>query len=190
MALRLTLIAHAATCARKTAAFSLDEPIETTPEATPGLHGLKRLAGRTTRFFHGPELRTRQTAALLASNSEVDEALRDCDLGEWKGRALEALLSREAQHIAAWMADWEATPHGGESIAQLYQRVGAWMDALTGTGHLVAVTHPFVIRAALMRVLQCPPQAFHAIDVEPLAAVDLRFNGTWRLRALSLLAGG
>jgi hypothetical protein len=31
-----------------------------------------------------------------------------------------------------------------------------------------------------MQVLQ--GAAFHAIDVEPLAMIDLRFNGIWRLR--------
>jgi len=32
----------------------------------------------------------------------------------------------------------------------------------------------------LMQVVQ--GEAFHSLDVEPLAAVDLRFTGRWRLR--------
>jgi hypothetical protein len=39
-----------------------------------------------------------------------------------------------------------------------------------------------------MRVLQCPPTAFHTIDIEPLSAVDLRFNGIWRMRVVELPA--
>jgi hypothetical protein len=45
---------------------------------------------------------------------------------------------------------------------------------------VVAVTHPFVIRAALTHVLQ--GSAFNLIDVEPLSTVELRFQGCWRLR--------
>jgi hypothetical protein len=47
-------------------------------------------------------------------------------------------------------------------------------------GHVVAVTHPFVIRAALTYVLH--GSAFNLIDVEPLSSVELRFQGCWRLR--------
>jgi hypothetical protein len=59
--------------------------------------------------------------------------------------------------------------------------VAKWLDTIAATpGHVVAVTHPFVMRAALMQVLQ--GAVFNAIDIEPLAMIDLRFNGIWRLR--------
>jgi broad specificity phosphatase PhoE len=59
--------------------------------------------------------------------------------------------------------------------------VAAWLNTLqTAPGHVVAVTHPFVIRAALTHVLQST--AFNLIDIEPLSAIELRFNGCWRLR--------
>jgi len=32
--------------------------------------------------------------------------------------------------------------------------------------------------------LQCSPSAFQMIDVEPLSATELRFNGRWRLRLM------
>ncbi len=64
---------------------------------------------------------------------------------------------------------------------QLEERVGAWLTTLQSTpGHIAAVTHPFVIRAALTQVLQ--GAASSLIDVEPLSAVELRFHGCWRLR--------
>lgn len=183
MALRLTLVSHAATLAQKQARFAADEPLVMDWQAQAGKYS--QFSGRRTRFLHGPELRTRQTAALFSEHSEVDQGLRDCDFGQWHGLSIEEI---EQAELGAWMSDWQAAPHGGESIARLCQRVGEWMDGLTGTGHVVAISHPFVLRAALMRVLQCPPTAFHAIDIEPLSAVDLRFNGIWRMRVVELPA--
>lgn len=59
--------------------------------------------------------------------------------------------------------------------------MAAWLKTLEAMpGHIVAITHPFVIRAALTQVLQSP--SFNLIDVEPLSAIELRFNGCWRLR--------
>jgi broad specificity phosphatase PhoE len=181
MALRLTLVSHAATLAQKQARFPAGEPVLMDWQAQANKYS--QFAGRRTRFVHGPELRTSQTATLFSEQSDIDHGLRDCDFGQWQGLSIEEI---EQADLGAWMSDWQAAPHGGESIERLYQRVGEWMDGLTGTGHVVAITHPFVIRAALMRVLQCPPVAFHAIDIEPLSTVDLRFNGMWRMRAVSL----
>jgi len=74
-------------------------------------------------------------------------------------------------------------------VAQLGQRVAQWLHTLEATpGHVVAVTHPFVIRAALTQVLQ--GAAFNQIDVEPLSAIELRFTGRWRLRLLGTDAQG
>lgn len=183
MALRLTLIAHARTLAQKQARFALDEPIEV--ERVSAKDELKTLFGRRARFLCAPELRTQQTGALFSEQLEIDATLRDCDFGAWKGRSVDDI---DPVQMGAWLADWQAAPHGGESIQHVLQRVSGWMDALSGTGHLVAITHPFVIRAALVNVLNCPPESFHAIDIEPLSAVDLRFNGRWRMRAVSLCA--
>ena len=82
----------------------------------------------------------------------------------------------------AWLEDPHATPHGGESVTQLCERVAAWLSSLQATpGHVVAVTHPFVIRAALMPG-DAAVRRFNDIDVEPLSSIELRFNGRWRLR--------
>ncbi|TWR89807.1 histidine phosphatase family protein [Pseudomonas saxonica] len=177
MALRLTLIAHARTIAQKKARFAADESVEMDGQAPA--HSRNLFSSRTTRYLCGPEARTRETAALFSADAQLDHGLRDCDFGRWKGCLLDDI---EPEALGVWMADWQATPHGGESVEQLCQRTGEWMAALTGRGHIVAVTHPLVMRAALMNVLQCPPSAFHAIDIEPLSMIDLRHNGKWRMR--------
>lgn len=175
---RLTLICHARTVAQKLARFPTDEPVENL--AVPSDAFRARLAV-TRRLVCAPELRTQQTAAWFGVDAQIDQSLRDCDWGRWHGKSIKDLQANENQALQAWLADPEAAPHGGESVRQLTQRVAKWLDTIAAApGHVVAVTHPFVMRAALIQVLQ--GAAFHAIDVEPLAMIDLRFNGIWRLR--------
>ncbi|PTT27350.1 histidine phosphatase family protein [Pseudomonas sp. HMWF021] len=175
---RLTLICHARTVAQKLARFPTSEPVENQP-FTPG--ALASQFASVSHLLCGPELRTRQTAEWFGATPQVDQALRDCDWGRWHGQAIKDLQLREAEALQAWINDPHAAPHGGESVMQLGARVAMWLTSLQGkSGHIVAVTHPFVVRAALMQVVQ--GLAFNAIDVEPLAVVELRFNGIWRLR--------
>lgn len=178
-ATRLTLICHARTVAQKLGRFPTNEPVEIKWQSAEGSRAT--FFRKTPRFLCGPELRTRQTAELYAADVEVAEALRDCDFGRWSGAQIDDLQQSEPEALEAWLADPACAPHGGESVAQLLERVGAWLTTLEATpGHVVAITHPFVIRAALTHVLNC--SAFNQIDVEPLSSIELRYNGRWRLR--------
>ncbi|WP_108219690.1 histidine phosphatase family protein [Pseudomonas sp. GV085] len=178
-ATRLTLICHARTVAQKLARFPLDEPLEMDWQALRLSRG-NQFKG-TPRLVCGPELRTRQTAELFGSASEIVDALKDCDFGRWGGERIGDLQKNASEALQHWLGDPASAPHGGESLVQLGERVGAWLTTLQSTpGHIVAITHPFVIRAALTQVLQGASSGL--IDVEPLSAVELRFHGRWRLR--------
>lgn len=175
----LTLMCHARTVAQKLARFPTDEPVEMDWQSLKGSFR-SRFTG-TPRLVCGPEQRTRQTAELFGSDVEIVEALQDCDFGDWKGKRIDDLQKLDPETLQAWLDDPRSAPHGGESVAQMEARVAAWLTTLQVTpGHIVAVTHPFVIRAALSHVLQS--SAFNLIDVEPLSVIELRFNGRWRLR--------
>lgn len=177
-ATRLTLICHAITPLQKRGGFPDDEAV-----AMDWQGAALSLADRyktRRRLRCGPEARARQTAGLFGSDAEVDDALRDADFGRWKGQDIGGLAS---EALNAWLTDSASAPHGGESVDQLCARVGRWMQSLEAVpGHVVAVTHPFVIRAALLYVMQCPVSMFYRIDVEPLSSTELRFNSVWRLR--------
>ncbi|ONI87576.1 hypothetical protein ALI144C_09345 [Actinosynnema sp. ALI-1.44] len=169
---RVVLISHAATPATRCASFPDDEPLE-----RPGDPLVVNL-GRFTRFSTGPETRCRQTAAALGWDAAVEEALADLDFGDWRGRALEDVAD------FSWLTDPSAAPHGGESVRDVVARVGGWLDGLRGTGERVAaVTHPAVVRAAIVHVLTAPAQAFWRIDVAPLSVTRLTNSGqNWTLR--------
>lgn len=117
---------------------------------------------------------------MFSDNAQREDALRDADFGRWKGLQISQLADDE---LSVWMADSASAPHGGESVEQVCARVGRWMKSLESqSGHIVAITHPFVIRAAMLYVLQFPVSMFYRIDVEPLCSTELRFNSVWRLR--------
>lgn len=182
-ATRLTLICHARTVAQKLARFPLDESLEMDWQVARGSR-----AGdfkRPPKLLSAPEARARQTAGLFGAGIEIVPALGDCDFGRWRGLRIDDLQQLEPEALQAWLSDSSSAPHGGESVAQLCERVADWLESLRSrSGHFVAITHPFVIRAALVHVMQCPPAAFNLIDVEPLSATELRFNDRWRLRLL------
>lgn len=138
------------------------------------------------QILSGPEERTQRTAAALGLLFTLTEELRDCDYGTWKGRELAEVQSSEPDKVLTWLTDAAAKPHGGESILELIGRVDRWLTEQREAGHVIAVTHPSVIRAAIVSALNAPPQAFWRIDIAPLSVTDLRFNGrVWTLRSSS-----
>jgi broad specificity phosphatase PhoE len=70
-------------------------------------------------------------------------------------------------------------------VADLVARVGGWLDSLADRrGRLVAVTHPGVIRAAIIFALNAPPKSFWRIDVGPVGRTVLHLRGgAWTLRS-------
>jgi broad specificity phosphatase PhoE len=59
------------------------------------------------------------------------------------------------------------------------------LDSLSDRrGRLVAVTHPGVIRAAIVVALSAPPKSFWRIDVGPVSRTVLHLRGhAWTLRS-------
>jgi broad specificity phosphatase PhoE len=48
----------------------------------------------------------------------------------------------------------------------------------------VAVTHPAVIRAAILTALDAPPKSFWRIDVAPVSRTVMHFRGhVWTVRS-------
>ena len=119
--------------------------------------------GVTERRDCGPEKRTRQTAELLGLQASIEPRLADLDCGRWRGDVLGGVRPAD---LAIWLTDPTRAPHGGESVVDLIDRVRGWMDSLTSRRtRLVAVTHPAVIRAAILVALDAPPKSFWRIDI-------------------------
>jgi len=181
MTARLILICHASTNAVRRAAFAADEPLD-----KYGWAEAAAFAGslpRADRCLASPELRTRQTAEALGLKADIEPLLRDCDYGKWRGRAFDDVQKKEPDAVAAWLRDPAATPHNGESLLALIQRVAIWFTGEEAR-HIqsIVVTHAAIIRAAIVHAIEATPQSFWRIDVAPLSCTRLSGNdGRWNL---------
>ncbi|MCX5391717.1 histidine phosphatase family protein [Streptomyces sp. NBC_00094] len=177
---RLVLVAPAVNAALLEGRFDDDSPVKP-GESEPGRTEPVRL-GRTARVFVSPSVRCRSTAGLLGLPEAEDvAALAGCAMGRWRGRRLDELATEEPESVAAWLADPDAVPHGGEALRSLWDRVAGWVDALE-PGTVWAVAEPDVIRAAVAHALGAPGAAFWRLDVRPLSRVALSGrSGRWNV---------
>ncbi|MFQ6143351.1 histidine phosphatase family protein [Streptomyces sp. SID10815] len=154
-----------------------DEVRRVVPELLP-------LAAADLRYC-SPTPRCRATGDALGYAPLAQLALRDCDMGRWRGLTLGEAMAREPQAVDSWFADPRGTPHGGESLLSFIVRVGGWLDTrpVGDGGSVVAVAEPSVIRAALVYALNAPPATYWNLDVHPLSAVTVTGGtGRWYLR--------
>lgn len=177
--LRLTLVSHATTDATAAARFPADEPLNDMGRRQA--EGVAAQFGRGARHFTAPERRAHQTADLLGLDAATDPLLADLNCGRWQGSRLEDLPPDD---LTIWLTDPTSAPHGGESITDLMQRVGRWLNSLTqNASAAVAVTHPAVIRAAILLALDIPAKSFWRMDIAPVSRTALHHRGgCWTLR--------
>ncbi|MGQ4597409.1 histidine phosphatase family protein [Nocardia sp. R6R-6] len=173
--LRLDLVSHGMTEAMRKARFPVDESL--TEAGRRAVSGCAPLTAE--RVFTGPERRTVETAALLGLPGKQDSRLRDLDAGAWRGGAL---MSVPQDELYAWLTDPEFRGHGGESVVDVIERTRLWMAEIAGQAvPTIAVTHPAVIRAALLVTLDAPPKSFWRIDIPPGSVTRLHYRGEWTL---------
>jgi 2,3-bisphosphoglycerate-dependent phosphoglycerate mutase len=98
--------------------------------------------------------RAQQTAACIAPvvgcSIQTVAALRERCFGSREGQPLTSLQVEESGISGGSVVDASARPEGGESLDQVYDRVGAFMEWLTDqshTGDVILVTHGGTIRA-------------------------------------------
>jgi broad specificity phosphatase PhoE len=177
---RLTLISHAPTTATHLARFAADEGLgRSAPvDVAPGMFK------RVDEIYCGPERRCVETADALGLMAVADPALRDLDIGGWRGRTLDDVEQADPQGLHAWLTNPAAAPHGGESLAELLDRAGDWLSQpRPDNARIVAITHPSIVRAVLVRILRAPAESFWLMDVGPLSQTRLTgAGGRWTLR--------
>lgn len=176
---RLTLLAHGMTEAMSAGRFPTDEPL-----TDVGVRQIRAVGDLdpVDRVLAGPEACTRQTAQSFGWTPEIDPRLADLDYGSWQG---ESLTRIEPAALQQWTTDPASAPHGGESLIALIERTGDWLDSVSRTpGRMVAVTHPAVIRAAILTIIAAPAESFWRIDITPASRTLLLHRHGWKLRTL------
>jgi broad specificity phosphatase PhoE len=179
MAQRLLVVAHAATPATRALLFGGSGELLS--------DDITRLSGRVASWSRGPEEACEATAVRLgAAAAKAVPELRECDFGAWTGKALVEIATEDASGLESWLRDPSAAPHGGESFAELINRVGRVLDDhLWPDGRNVIVVTPLVARALLVHALGAAPEVIFHLDIAPLSRASLsRSNSAWRLTSL------
>jgi len=170
----------------RAAAFSSDEPLE--PGQAEKLRVTAMRIGRTDRVVASPEASAWETAIAITAETtdapQVAEALRDIDYGRWSKLRLMDVATAEPDALASLFRDPTVAPHGGETLASAAGRVRDWMEtARTIPGHSLVVTHPTLIKLAVLSVLDAPLQGFTRLDIGFLSVTRFSTDGgRWSLR--------
>ncbi|MDE2598696.1 MAG: histidine phosphatase family protein [Rhodocyclaceae bacterium] len=136
-----------------------------------------------------PLRRCAEFAAALSSEYRIDPRLTELDFGAWEMQDWDA-LPRAA--LDAWAADpLGFVDHGGESVAQMRQRVRALLAELEADGRdCVWVTHAGVMKLVLAELLGLPQDEWlalrfaHAEPIALLAEPATRAGSRWSLQPL------
>ena len=138
-----------------------------------------------TRVVASPLGRAVATARCFGLPVEVDERWVEVDYGDWEGRPVGSVSAAE---WAAWRADPEFAPPGGESLAALDRRVRSACDELLAAGvaagpgeggDVVVVSHVSPIKAAVAWALGVGVELAWRTHLDPasITRVELRAGG-------------
>jgi broad specificity phosphatase PhoE len=179
VASRLVLVAHGPTTRTRDLVFGDRAGLEH-PEL------IEAETHRVSSWSSGPEPACFATAERLGGAPDVVSELAQPDFGGWDGRSLAEVGAEDPAGLGRWLSDPADSPHGGESLAQLVTRVGAYCDERDWPpGGNVVVVAPLVARAAVAHALGAGPEVIFRVDVAPLGRVGLSRQGPhWRLQQL------
>ncbi len=129
--------------------------------------------------------RVEETARRIGSTTpRLIGALREIDVGDWTGRAIDDIRAEDETLYQGWRAG-TTSPPGGEPWATFAERVSAVIEdeRRTPCRNLLVVCHGGVIRAILQRYVGIDPA--HIIPVAPASLSALRL-GNGKLPRLEL----
>lgn len=134
-----------------------------------------------TELIASPMVRTQETAAIIGERlgltPRVDAVFQEADFGAWQGRTAEEIEERWPGQLEPWHTRADVRPEGGESIADVGERIGGGLDALLAVGTprtVVVVSHAVAIRAALGRTMGANPGSWSQLRVAPASVSIIR----------------
>lgn len=196
---RLFLIRHGETLANREFRYigSRDDALSETGEMQAAQLGTALAPLPIATVYSSPLQRARVTAEAIAAPHKLEvqlaSELRENDYGAWEGLSHAEVLARgaeEARLLAAWEKDATVAPPGGESFADLYQRVRAFVDQLASThaGKSIAlVSHVGPIKVLLAAALDTPISASFRVFLDPatISVIDWHTSGRTLIRLVN-----
>jgi alpha-ribazole phosphatase len=162
----------------------------------------RRLAGEQIDAIYASDLKRAWATAgavggALNLATRPEPGLREIYFGNWEGLTHQEIASRYPGAHAAWIADPENAPHGGESLSQVAARLDGvlariWRDHQGQT--VLVVGHGGSISLMICLALEFPPQMRWKLRLDTTsisemrlydgAAILMRLNDTHHLNGL------
>lgn len=161
--IHLFLVRHGASVGSHTDHYYGQTDLPLSPQGLRQAEALsRRLAGETLDAIFSSDLeRARRCAEIIALPHglavQATPALREASFGRLEGLSFEEMSQRHPGLYHPWQEGaWALRPPGGESMADVARRVGAFLDeVLVGWGgrSLLVVTHGGTLRALFCHLL-------------------------------------
>ena len=145
--------------------------------------GLRQAAGAAARLGRvediaavlcSPLRRTRQTAEAVAAATGVPLLVRpgliETDFGEWDGLTFAEARDRDPELHDRWLGAQDVAPPGGESFAQVRERVAAEQREILAAHPaqtVVVVSHVTPIKLLLQQALDAGPSLLYRLHLDP-----------------------
>jgi ribonuclease H / adenosylcobalamin/alpha-ribazole phosphatase len=128
-----------------------------------------------------PIARAHRTAAVVAEACglplRVDAGLREIDFGRWEGRTGAEVARDWPDELAAWRGGRDIRVPGGETVAEVADRVAAARSAAVRAhpgATVVLVSHLYPVRLSVLQALGAAPAAVQRMVLEPTALTEIR----------------
>jgi broad specificity phosphatase PhoE len=157
------------------------------PELTPLGHAqaaaaAARLAGEpVAAVLTSPLRRAHQTAVAVAEATSAPLAAHDglveADFGTWEGLSFAEARDRDPELHDRWLGSHDVAPPGGESFAEVRERVLAALDAVVAAHPartVVLVTHVTPIKAILRHALAAGPELLQRLHLDLASLSEVR----------------
>lgn len=132
------------------------------------------------RVYSSPLSRCFELAEMVAGDHglevEVDERLREIDLGRWDGETYKEIIEKDGDILKRWTRDpASVTVPGGESLTDVQERAMDWLRQAVAEcpeGTVLASSHGGAIRAVLAGVVGLPLSMLFRLTVD-LASISV-----------------
>jgi ribonuclease H / adenosylcobalamin/alpha-ribazole phosphatase len=141
-----------------------------------------------------PLQRAVRTAEEVAATTGIpvltDDGFRETDFGAWEALTFAEVRERWPSEVTTWLADPSVAPPGGESFADVSERVTAALQrVLAGRARqtVLIVSHVTPIKTLVAAALLAPPAALYRmhLDVAALCEIDWYADGPAVLRSFN-----
>lgn len=183
---RLILVRHGVTPWNKADRFQGRVDIGLSPEGEEqALLLAKRLASEELHAIYASDLkRAWETAVRIGSGRGIpiipEPGLRELHFGDWEGLTYSEVQAQYPEMLKRWEEDpWSETPHGGESLRQLTERVGGVLQEIVHkhSGQTVlVVAHGGSLQVLLCLALDLIPKVRWRFLLHPASVSELSLD--------------